>query len=92
MITRKTLLNLPDDLPPAVLAPTPVTVQGPAYRQILGVFTEADAPLRARNVRETMDLPLTPNNITNNRTKLKRPTRHGILTETEPGQFARAQP
>jgi len=39
-----------------------------------------------------MDLPLTPNNINNIRTKLKRLTRHGILTEIEPGQFTTAQP
>jgi hypothetical protein len=91
-ITRKTLLNLPDEVPPVAAAPTVVVPEGPAYQQILAVFAGADAPLRARNVCEAMDLPLTPNNINNIRTKLKRLTRHGILTEIEPGQFTTAQP
>ncbi|WP_225446692.1 hypothetical protein [Streptacidiphilus sp. PB12-B1b] len=90
-ITRKTLLNLPDEVPPAT-TPTVVVPEGPAYQQILAVFADTDAPLRARNVCEAMDLPLTPNNINNIRTKLKRLTRHGILTEIAPGQFTTAQP
>jgi hypothetical protein len=90
-ITRKTLLDLPDEVPAAV-APPPVVPEGPAYQQILAVFADADAPLRARNVCEAMDLNPAPNNINNIRTKLKRLTRHGILTEIEPGQFTTTQP
>ncbi|WP_406465827.1 hypothetical protein OH768_13890 [Streptomyces sp. NBC_01622] len=44
----------------------------------MAVFAEADAPLRARNVFEAMDLDLVPNNINNVRIKLKRVTGHGI--------------
>jgi hypothetical protein len=90
-ITRKTLLNLPDDVPPAT-TPTVVVPEGPAYQQILAVFADADAPLRARTVCEAMDLHLAPNNINNIRTKLKRLARNGILTEIEPGQFTTVQP
>ncbi|MFC9646413.1 hypothetical protein ACFTZF_49580 [Streptomyces mirabilis] len=81
-ITRKTLLGLTDEAP---LAPA-------AYQQIMAVFAEADAPLRARNVCESMDLNLAPNNINNVRIKLKRLTRRGILAETEPGLFTRPRP
>ncbi|MGW4659522.1 hypothetical protein ACWEP2_35190 [Streptomyces sp. NPDC004279] len=58
----------------------------------LAPFAEADAPLRARNVCEAMDLNPAPNNINNVRIKLKRLTRRGILIETEPGLFTRPQP
>ncbi|MFJ8510275.1 hypothetical protein [Streptomyces avermitilis] len=88
-ITRKTLLELPDAVPPAPAAPTPALPDGPAYQQIMAVFAEADAPLRARNVCEAMDLDLVPNNINNVRIKLKRLTGRGILDETEPGLFTR---
>lgn len=87
-ITRKTLMDLPDDLPPAPTAPTPPLPNGPAYQQIMTVFADADAPLRARDVCEAMDLNLAPNNINNIRIKLKRLVRLGILTETEPGLFS----
>jgi hypothetical protein len=91
-ITRKTLLELPDKLPPAPAEPTPALPDGPAYQQIMAVFAEADAPLRARNVCEAMDLELVPNNINNVRIKMKRLTGRGILAETEPGLFTRPRP
>jgi len=55
-ITRKTLLELPDPQPPA--PPAPKLPDHPAYQQILAVFTAADAPLRARQVCEAMDLEI----------------------------------
>jgi hypothetical protein len=91
-ITRKTLLELPDAVPPAPAAPTPALPDGPAYQQIMAVFAEADTPLRARNVCEAMDLDLVPNNINNVRIKLKRLTGRGILDETEQGLFTRPRP
>ncbi len=91
-ITRKTLMDLPDELPPAPTAPTPPLPDGPAYQQIMAVFTDADAPLRARDVCEAMDLNLAPNNINNVRIKLKRLVRLAILAETEPGLFSRPRP
>ncbi|WP_370154889.1 hypothetical protein [Streptacidiphilus sp. EB129] len=79
-ITRKTLLELSDETPPAQATPTPALPDGPAYQQIMAVFAEADTPLRARNVCEAMDLDLMPNNINNVRIKLKR------LTGRNPGR------
>ncbi|WP_167346442.1 hypothetical protein [Kitasatospora phosalacinea] len=55
----------------------------------MAVFAETDAPLRARNVCEAMDLGSIPNNINNARIKLKRLTGRGIPTESEPGLFTR---
>ncbi|MFE2718837.1 hypothetical protein ACFXKI_44725 [Streptomyces mirabilis] len=43
-ITRKTLLELPDPLPPA--PPPSKLPDHPAYQQIMAVFAAAEAPLR----------------------------------------------
>jgi hypothetical protein len=89
-ITRKTLLELPDPQPPA--PPAPKLPDHPAYQQIMAVFAAADAPLRARQVCEAMDMEIAPNNINNTRLKLKRLTERGILVETEQGLFAQPRP
>ncbi|MFD8707255.1 hypothetical protein ACFV1W_32510 [Kitasatospora sp. NPDC059648] len=89
-ITRKTLLELPDPLPPA---PPPAKLPDhPAYRQIMAVFAAADAPLRARAVCEAMDVEIAPSNVNNVRLKLKRLVERGILVETEQGLFTRPRP
>ncbi|MEV0265412.1 2-oxo acid dehydrogenase subunit E2 [Streptomyces sp. NPDC050617] len=62
------------------------------YQQIMAVFTEADHPLRARQVCEAMDVAVAPNNINNVRLKLKRLAGRGILAETEPGLFTQPRP
>ncbi|MFF2132065.1 hypothetical protein ACFVW1_43325 [Streptomyces olivochromogenes] len=59
-ITRKTLLELTAEAPLAPAEPAASLPDGPAYQQIMAVFAEADAPLRARNVCEAMDLNLAP--------------------------------
>jgi hypothetical protein len=91
-ITRKTLLDLPDTDPHEPLASAPALPDGPAYREIMAVFAEADGPLRARGVCEAMDLDLAPNNINNVRIKLKRLTGRSILAEPEPGLFSLPRP
>ncbi|GGX67452.1 hypothetical protein [Streptomyces hiroshimensis] len=91
-ITRKTLLELPDEASPPTHAPTTTVPDNAACRQILAVFAEADGPLRARHVCEAMDLEIVPNNVNNVRTKLKRLVRRGVLTETEPGLFTQPRP
>ncbi|MFJ4832119.1 hypothetical protein ACIP79_19790 [Streptomyces sp. NPDC088747] len=91
-ITRKTLLELPDETPSAPATPTPALPGGPACQQIMAVSAETDAPLRARNVCEAMDLDLVPNDIDNVRIRLKRLAGRGILDETEPGLFSRPRP
>ncbi|MDT0567010.1 hypothetical protein RM704_05830 [Streptomyces sp. DSM 3412] len=89
-ITRKTLLELPDPAPPS--PPAPKLPEHPAYQQIMAVFAAADAPLRARQVCEAMDMEIAPNNINNTRLKLKRLTERGILTENEQGLFTLPRP
>lgn len=84
-IIRKTLLELPDPRPPA--PPVPKLPDHPAYQQIMAVFAAADAPLRARQVCQAMDLEIAPNNINNTRLKLKRLAERGILVETGQGLF-----
>ncbi|MGV9358667.1 hypothetical protein [Streptomyces misionensis] len=76
-----TLLALPDPQSPA--PPDPKLPNHPAYQQIMAVFAAADAPLRARQVCEAMDLEIAPNNINNTRLKLKRLAERRILVETE---------
>jgi hypothetical protein len=58
----------------------------------MAVFAEADAPLRARNVCEAMDLDLVPNNINNVRIKPKLLTGRGTFDETEQGLLTRPRP
>lgn len=89
-ITRKTLLELPAPAPPA--PPAPKLPDHPAYQQIMAVFAAADAPLRARQVCEAMDMEIAPSNINNTRLKLKRLTERGILAETEQGLFTQPRP
>ncbi len=89
-ITRKTLLELPDPQPPA--PPPPKPPDHPAYQQIMAVFASADAPLRARQVCEAMNLEIAPNTINNTRLKLKRLVERGILAETEQGLFTQPRP
>ncbi|MET7571199.1 hypothetical protein ABZT04_22240 [Streptomyces sp. NPDC005492] len=63
-------LEIPDPQPPA--PPAPQLPDRPAYQQIMAVFATADAPLRARQVCEALDMEIAPNNINNTRLKLKR--------------------
>ncbi|WNI27785.1 hypothetical protein [Streptomyces sp. ITFR-6] len=88
-ITRKALLALPD--PSSPKRPAAKLPDHPVYRQIMAVFAEADAPLRARAVCEAMDLEIAPSNVDNVRLKLKRLER-GILTEPEQGFFTQPRP
>ncbi|MEU0431899.1 hypothetical protein ABZ153_09675 [Streptomyces sp. NPDC006290] len=58
----------------------------------MAVFAAAEAPLRARQVCEAMDLEIAPNTINNTRLKLKRLVERGILAEIEQGLFTHPQP
>ncbi|WP_076972374.1 hypothetical protein [Streptomyces sp. M1013] len=62
------------------------------YQQVMAVFTEADHPLRVRQVCEAMDAAVAPNNIENVRLQFKRLADRAILAETEPGLFTRPRP
>lgn len=72
--------------------PAPQLPDHPAYQQIMAVFVAADAPPRARQVCEAMDLKIAPNNINDTRLKLKRLTERGILVVTEQGLFTQPRP
>ncbi|MBB4929901.1 hypothetical protein F4561_000721 [Lipingzhangella halophila] len=91
-ITRTTLLSLvgEDDAEPA--APPPALPDHPAYQQIMDAFVDLGRPLRARDLCQTLDLPIVSKNVENTRSKLKRLVSRGILTETEPGLFTRPRP
>jgi hypothetical protein len=95
-VTRKTLLALAgeDDARPAAepAGPLPVLPDHPACQQILTVFADLQGPLRARDLCLALDLPILPKNTEGIRSKLKRLASRGILTETEPGLFARPRP
>ncbi|WP_328506929.1 hypothetical protein [Streptomyces sp. NBC_00391] len=87
-ITRKTLLTLP--LPsPATGPDRPDIPDHPAYQQILTTLADTGRPMRARDLCQALDLPILPKNTEGIRSKLKRLVSRGILTEPEPGLFAR---
>ncbi|MEU8890665.1 hypothetical protein [Streptomyces sp. NPDC048442] len=83
-VTRKTLLALPAPAP----AGEPDRPDVPAYQQILAAFADTGHPMRARDLRQALDLTIVPKNTEGIRSKLKRLTARGILTEPEPGLFA----
>ncbi|WP_406135326.1 hypothetical protein [Streptomyces sp. NBC_01089] len=87
-ITRKTLLTLTPPAP-ATEPDRPDIPDHPAYQQILTTLTDADRPMRARDLCQALDLPILPKNTEGIRSKLKRLVSRGILAETEPGLFAR---
>ncbi|QKW23119.1 hypothetical protein HUT16_32115 [Kitasatospora sp. NA04385] len=90
-VTRKTLLALPPAAPEPAEEP-PVLPARPAYQQIIDVFADAAGPMRARDLRQALDLPLKPKTIERTRHKLKRLVGLGALAETEPGLFTRRRP
>ncbi|MER5410499.1 hypothetical protein [Streptomyces sp. NPDC002769] len=89
---RKPLLTLP--LPSPATAPDrPDIPDHPVYQQILTALADAGRPIRARDLRQALDLPILPKNTEGIRSKLKRLVSRGILIEPEPepepGLFAR---
>ncbi|MBT2235807.1 hypothetical protein [Nonomuraea sp. NEAU-A123] len=92
-ISRKTLLSLAEEDPvPIEPVEPPAVPDHPDYQQILAIFAEVGACLRARDLAMAMDLPLTQNAIQNVRAKLKRLASRSILVETEPGLFTQSRP
>ncbi|WP_329374664.1 hypothetical protein [Streptomyces sp. NBC_01483] len=86
-ITRKTVTALSERLPAHPVSPD--LPKHPDYPHILAVFHEATGPVRARDICEALDHELLLKNIEGARAKLKRLVKLGILTEIEPGNFAR---
>jgi len=87
---RKIVLALGED------EPTPTTHPGlpdnPAYQHILTVLTEAQTPLRCKDLCHALDTGTEPARIEAMRAKLKRLVTTGLVTEQTPGLFAIARP
>ena len=88
--TRKVLLTLeagetehhrPPNLP-----------DNPVYQHILTTLTDADGPVRAKDLCQALDTGLEPKHIEGMRSKLKRLVGLGLITETEPGLLALHHP
>jgi hypothetical protein len=77
---RKVILDLPADEAAAT--------ENPLYPQILAILTDAQAPMRSRDLCRILDLGFEPKTIEGMRHKLKRLVGNGLATENEPGQFA----
>ncbi|MBM7439322.1 hypothetical protein [Streptomyces sp. HB132] len=60
--------------------------------RILDVFADAAGPMRARDLSQSLDLPLKPKKTENTRHKLKRLVSPGVPAETEPDLFHAAPP
>jgi hypothetical protein len=82
---RESVLALvAEEHPQQTAASRPVT---PAYQQILAAFTEASGPLRAKELCQVLHVGSEPRHIEGMRSKLKKLTARGILTEPSPGTF-----
>ena len=89
-VARKVILALdPDDPPPATHPGLP---DNPAYQHILAVLTEAETPLRCKDLCHALDTGTEPARIEAMRAKLKRLVATGLVTENRPGQFAIPRP
>ncbi|MDT0301292.1 hypothetical protein [Streptomonospora wellingtoniae] len=91
-ITRTTLLSLAEDDGADPVAPPAVLPDHPAYQQIMDAFADLARPLRARDLCQSLDLPIVSKNVENTRSKLKRLVSRGLLVETEPGLFTQPRP
>jgi predicted nucleic acid-binding Zn-ribbon protein len=87
--TRETVLALAaEEHPDQAAATRPVT---PAYQQILAAFTTAAGPLRAKELCQALEVGTESRHIEGVRSKLKKLTARGLLTEPSPGMFALTQ-
>lgn len=89
-VARKVILALGQDEP--VPATHPGLPDNPAYQHILTVLTEAETPLRCKDLCHTLDTGTEPARIEGMRSKLKRLVATGLVTENPPGMFAIPRP
>jgi hypothetical protein len=82
--TRKVLLAL-ENIETA--SPTKLPAN-PVYQHILTAITDADRPVRAKDLCQALDAGFEPKHIEGMRSRLKRLVSLGQITETEPGSFA----
>jgi hypothetical protein len=70
-VTTKTIRATAADLD-LVQPPAPVLPDGAAYQQIRGLFDHEQRPLRARDLRLALELPVMPKHVEGTRAKLER--------------------
>lgn len=88
--TRKVVLALSED--ESAPATRPALPDNPAYQHILTVLTDADRPLRCKDLCHALDTGTEPARIEAMRSKLKRLVATGLVIEDEPGLFAIPRP
>ena len=89
-VARKVILALGEDKPAP--ATHPGLPDNPVYQHALTVLTDAQAPLRAKDLCRALDTGTAPNHIETMRAKLKRLVTTGLVTEDEPGLFTVPRP
>ena len=89
-VARKVVLALGEDEP--VPTTHPGLPDNPAYQHILTVLTDADGPLRCKDLCHALDTGTEPSRIETMRAKLKRLVATGLVVENEPGLFAIPRP
>jgi hypothetical protein len=85
--TRHTLTKILEN---EMTASEPAVISEP-YQQILAVFTDDRAALRAKDVCLALGIGTEPKDTEGIRAKLKRLVNRQILTETQPGLFTLTQ-
>lgn len=84
--TRKVLLAL-ENIETERTSPANLPAN-PVYQHILTALTDADRPLRAKDLCQALDTGFEPKHIEGMRSRLKRLVSLGQITETEAGLFA----
>jgi hypothetical protein len=82
-VARKVILALGPDEP--VPTTHPGLPDNPAYQHILTVLTEAETPLRCKDLCHALNTGTEPARIEGMRAKLKRLVATGLVTENAPG-------
>lgn len=88
--TRRTILALGEDEPPPTTRPG--LPDNPVYQHILTILTEADQPLRCKDLCHALDTGTEPARIEGMRSKMKRLVTTGLVTEDTPGLFTIPRP
>ncbi|HEU5427783.1 MAG TPA: hypothetical protein VFU74_12965 [Actinocrinis sp.] len=89
-VARKVILALGDDEPAP--ATRPGLPDNPVYQHVLTVLTDAQVPLRAKDLCHALDLGDQPAKIEGMRAKLKRLVATRLVIENEPGLFTVPRP
>jgi hypothetical protein len=87
---RKVVLALGEDEP--VPTTHPGLPDNPAYQHILTVLTDAQGPLRCKDLCHALDTGTEPSRIEAMHAKLKRLVATGLVAEEAPGLFAIPRP